>query len=1688
MATDNRKIQIETEVVANTDALQKVKADFKEVAAAAEQSGRQASAGLERIGAGADGAAAKLDRSTKSIVSAVQRTTVAMESGGRSTAEYYRLLAQQRGADPKVLEPYLQKLREIQAAQQGTGASIQQAGRQLDQFGNTAKATAAALRQVPAQFTDIVVSLQGGQAPLTVLLQQGGQLKDVFGGIAPAVQALGGYIKGLISPLTVAAAAAGVLAVGFFKGREEAQEFQKTLILTGNAAGTSSGQLSALASQIDRVVGTQSKAAQVLNQLAAAGNVTASSFERLATAAIAFERAGGAAAEEVVKRFAELGKEPLAAAIKLNETTNFLTRSTYEQIRALEQQGRTTEAAKVAQDAYAASLEQATPRLLENLGYVESAWISLKDIVKETGDAILSIGRQSVPETQLDALKQQLANAEALRQAAISRGQTVSGESPEISALREQVRLLKMGIDATQQRAIAQREANTALKQQIDFEKESLKYRTDAQKFAAAELEIRNKYSLAVREGYISEQQLLDLIAAKRKEIFKDTATGSDAQLAQLRGRAKDLDEYLARLKEYGVEADKLTEDEKTRNRLQQELNTNLKANVRAQKEAALAQAEINVVKATSIQQLEAELKTIKESNEEYAKQVRAINTQNQALKQQADNLDAANSAMGKSKIAIQELAVAQAQAALTAAQNQGPQRPEFLTALNEKVIQQERILNGLRVDNLNTAKAQGAELLRNATELEKAYSDELRLSGLTALEQQKITVQRQINLKYAKELAELEKRNLPSDQFAVQKQVLDEAKFRETSAAINKVVQDDFIKTADQINQSLTDALMRGFENGKDFAQNLKDTIINMFKTMVLRPVVQAIVNPLALTLTSALGGSSAANAAGTDALSQASSFSSAFNLLNTGVSTAIANSFGKLASSSFGQSVGLTTPVAGPVSSTGQAATQFTSTGQSISAGLGMAGNALAGYGIQKAISGGYKTGESGIVDAITVAASAYFGPIAGVVAGVFNRAFGRKLADLGVTGEFGGTEGFQGQNFTFEKGGFFRSDRTRTSELDPQFQSALSNQFKAIQVQTALMADSLGLGTESIANFTKDVRLSFNGLTEEQIAQKIEDEFVAINESLASLALGSSEFTRYGETSAQALTRLSSSLLAANSAFELLGYTLYEASLQGADAASSLVQAFGNVESFQQSVSRYYEDFYTESERFDAATQQLAGSLEDLGLALPADRLAFRAEVERALADSNDELFASLVKLAPAFAELTKSTDELAAAAIAAAKETAAAAERAARDAYTAAKSATDAAFAGVQRAIRAESESAKQVLTETYNALTKTLNAQKDAALAAQDVAQENASTIRSLFGLLQNEIEALIDAAGAGMTAAQGRAFIEQAIATARTTGYLPEQDSLATAISAVTSSFEESTYTTAFEQRRDRLVLANRLTELQELTGDQMTIAEQQLKAAKDQLELLDQQLTEAKDNYEELIRSNEDYYASQLDFAQKQLDALRGVDSSVKSVQDAMSQLAAAISAEVASRAKTVAAPVAAALQPYSVEDTGAQRQAKVEAQTGVVLSPGDSALKAAAKVLYQSINGGASTAQYNAAAAAVGGDIGKAVGWDGSREGAENLRKIYGFAKGGYYPGGLALVGEQGPELINFKQPGMVYTADQTSTMMGGGVALVDEVRALRGDNQAQARAMVQIQARLTKLMERWDANGLPETRAVA
>ncbi|HAS6095392.1 TPA: phage tail tape measure protein [Vibrio vulnificus] len=300
---------------------------------------------------------------------------------------------------------YLGKLNEMRK-------SVGQTSVEFDKNGMSAKQMQAALRGVPAQFTDIAVSLQGGQNPLTVFLQQGGQLKDMFGGIGPAAKAMGGYIAGLVNPFSVAAASAAALALAYYQGSEEADRYRNAIILTGNASGVTSDQLSDMAKRIDEVSGTQRNAAKAIAEIATSGKFASTEIESVAKAAIMMESATGKAVSETIEEFVKLAQEPSKAIAELNKNQNFLTQSIYEQIVALEKQGKTQDAVTLAVRTYSDTITERTSEITENLGYIESAWKSLKNGASEAWDAMLSVGRADTDTDILSNLNEQIDEAE----------------------------------------------------------------------------------------------------------------------------------------------------------------------------------------------------------------------------------------------------------------------------------------------------------------------------------------------------------------------------------------------------------------------------------------------------------------------------------------------------------------------------------------------------------------------------------------------------------------------------------------------------------------------------------------------------------------------------------------------------------------------------------------------------------------------------------------------------------------------------------------------------------------------------------------------------------------------------------------------------------------------------------------------------------------------------------------------------------------------------------------------------------------------------------------------------------------------------------------------------------------------------------------------------------------------------
>lgn len=283
----------------------------------------------------------------------------------------------------------------------------------LGKAGQSAAQTAYAMRMIPAQMTDIVVGLSTGQSPFMVLMQQGGQLKDMFGGIGPAIKGVGTYVMGLVNPLTLAAAAVGFLGLAYYKGTQEQDEFYKSLVLTGNLVGKTSGQLADMAARVSVAANsTTGAAASTLNQLVLSGKVAGDSLERVTTAIVKTSEATGIATDKLVGDFNDITADPVAAITKLNDQYHFLTLATYNQIKALQDEGNQQDAARVATDAYANAMQQRENDIHQNLGLLESAWDSLGKTAKGAWDAMLNIGREQTLTDKLATLNENIAEAQ----------------------------------------------------------------------------------------------------------------------------------------------------------------------------------------------------------------------------------------------------------------------------------------------------------------------------------------------------------------------------------------------------------------------------------------------------------------------------------------------------------------------------------------------------------------------------------------------------------------------------------------------------------------------------------------------------------------------------------------------------------------------------------------------------------------------------------------------------------------------------------------------------------------------------------------------------------------------------------------------------------------------------------------------------------------------------------------------------------------------------------------------------------------------------------------------------------------------------------------------------------------------------------------------------------------------------
>lgn len=244
-------------------------------------------------------------------------------------------------------------------------------------------------------------------------------------------------------------------------------------------------------------------------------------------------------------------------------------------------------------------------------------------------------------------------------------------------------------------------------------------------------------------------------------------------------------------------------------------------------------------------------------------------------------------------------------------------------------------------------------------------------------------------------------------------------------------------------------------------------------------------------------------------------------------------------------------------------------------------------------------------------------------------------QAIGDIGKSiMEMGTYLGFDAANIDLASFQFKISTKGKTEE---EIQQAITEEMGRL---SDVFADAMVGSFDEIITTTSNIfgGDALSGLFGKFLNRETTETISHVNDAFEALK-------RVGEGSFDALQRIVTSLQAVNPVMDALGLQLYDLSLVGGDAASSFVDLFGSLQDFGTITGAYYQEFYTAQERTAKATQRLTKELSDLGInTLPGSRAAFRALVDEADSLGDTELVAALIKLSPAFAEITAASDAL------------------------------------------------------------------------------------------------------------------------------------------------------------------------------------------------------------------------------------------------------------------------------------------------------------------------------------------------------------------------------------------------------------------------------------------------------------
>jgi phage-related minor tail protein len=1367
-------------------------------------------------------------------------------------------------------------------------------------------------------------------------------------------------------------AAAAALTFAYSAGSKEAQEYNRAIIMTGNAAGVTSGQMQDMARNVSKTIGTQGAAAAALTEIVGTGRVASESLQRFTQVAIQMERTVGQSVADTAKDLAALGKAPVDASEKLNEKFRYLTSTVYQQIKALQDQGKTEEAGALAQKAYADAFDIRTKQLEANLGTIERGWNSVVDAAKGGWDAILGIGRPNTNTTLLKSVSESIAAAESQ----ISRLNQPSGGL-----------LQKLAVDYLQNKLVGLREEQSLLQENVRME-----VRSGA---AAAENNRQNEARIAwdkESEKYLTRRELLEReLTAERNKGIAAGATEEELQkrLGDVRKKYADI---------YNDTIDSQIEAIKRRSQIEEDAAKRASTQIQVQRQLG----ELNEEQA--IQSVaKAELAAFDKRKAALLEELALIKSKQNSLKDQQGVLGQIgklnSDRLTRETQLTNDLLILESKRTRLAAEN-------YANLIGQASDEAEKLRDQVKAQNeYNETIGLSA---RQVADVESA-----RLYNIAAIKEEKaeladlVDISGQLGDEYREQAAEL--RKLASGkQFAAQKQ--------------------EAVGVWRSIDSAAHDTFIHIFESGKSAFDRLRDTLKSGLLDLLYQMTVRQWIFSIGASVSGVSGIANAAGGAGNalGTVSNGMSLYSGYSMLNSnnvattmgslgyanGGGAAInsaahfsdaayeagyasaANGYQAMPSAGFGQYVPV---VGGALSAYGVSQKHGPVAGMAAGAGSVALGGAVSGA----AAGTGMMAGAGAALAAIPVwgwAALAVASILGGMDDGPeqhTNLRFGSNKFNVidkdtyTVNGRADGggwvhyDQSINGGNYakgvvSNSKFGSFGVEDTFWQDTNQpvvtqfvktveQVDNALATFLTSTEISNVAsrltgvssLAEAGAEGTDPSANgqfdkvFSERVKAIFEGV--ETGLSNLLDNFKGSSQELATEAAGLLDARKHladyatifgetvtlqqlaqlregSETASSAITRLVTTFQLTDAVALSLGKDVSTAfgtvGLASAKAREQLVAAAGGLDNLQSQASFFAQNFLTEAEQMAPVIRNVASQMEALGSAGVTTKEGFAGLVKGLdlATESGAEMYAKLMALAPQFLQyanyLAKGTTE-------------------------------------IQSTAKQNLDSLRSELSDAYN---------REA-------------------GDIQNVIDKF--------------AAFSTELRDFRSNLLLGDLSPL--------SPIQK------YQEAKDRFDRTYSLAKAGDpaAMGNLTNVAQQFLQAsqavnASSEAYARDYQKVDAA------LASAANAADTQVNIARDQLAALNrsvaGIVDVIKAVQS-VDQLLAKYFADGGTRASSsLSSSGVSGVASSLLGDAGGgadwSNNSAYSHPSGVTASDSDSALITAAKLVYQSATGGVSTAQFNNAAAAVGGDIYAATGWNGD---PASFREKWGFAKGGIFTNGV-------------------------------------------------------------------------------